>query len=210
MSQVLFLHGFGQTAPESTPQLRALRAALPTASILAPTYHPGGSVAATRVSLALAAFYELLKTAPGGTTHLVGYSFGGLLCALLAEQHPELVNRVLLLAPAIDNYPRNYAGRDQADWHMPAEFVVDLSTHSERPCIKRSTTLVHGLLDNDQGGSAPWRIEEWSREQRFAAVHMLAGVDHSLEPWLSANSNPTCNRPVFRHVVSEALLSHSG
>ena len=207
MSQILFLHGFGQTAPDSTPQLKALRTALPRSSILAPTYHPGGSVEATRVSVALAGLSELLKSAPDRTTHLVGYSFGGLLCALLAERHPELVDRVLLLAPAIDNYARNYAGKDQADWQMPIDFAVDLSTYPERPSIKCPTTLVHGLLDNDQGGSAPWRIEEWAREQQFAAVHMLAEVDHSLEPWLTADSNPTRDRAVFRHVVSEALRS---
>ena len=96
MSQILFLHGFGQTEPDSTPQLKALRTALPHSSVLAPTYHPGGSVEATRVSVALAGLSELLKSASRRTTHLVGYSFGGLLSALLAERHPELVDRVLL------------------------------------------------------------------------------------------------------------------
>lgn len=122
MSQILFLHGFGQTEPDSTPQLLALRSVLPDASILAPTYHPGGSVGATHVSATLAWLSEILKSAPGRTTHLVGYSFGGLLCALLAERSPELVDRVLLLAPAIDNYTRNYAGKDPADWQMPIDF----------------------------------------------------------------------------------------
>ncbi len=209
MSQILFLHGFGQTERDSTPQLKALRTALPCSSILAPTYHPGGSVEATRVSVALAGLSEHLKSASGRTTHLVGYSFGGLLCALLAERHPELVDRVLLLAPAIDNYARNYAGKDQADWQMPIDFAVDLSTYPERPSIKRPTTLVHGLLDNDHGGSAPWRIEEWAKQERFAAVHLLSGVDHSLEPWLSQSPERDAGCSAFASLARNALGYHA-
>ena len=40
---------------------------------------------------------------------------GGLLAAILASQQPERIANVLLLAPAIDNFTRNYEGRSPHD-----------------------------------------------------------------------------------------------
>jgi pimeloyl-ACP methyl ester carboxylesterase len=138
--------------------------------------------------------------------HVVGYSYGGLLAAWLAEKRPDLIANVLLLAPAIDNYARNYEGRDPESWRMPRDYVEELRSYPARPKIVRPTTLVHGLLDDDRGGSAPWRIREWAAEQPFRSVFLLPGVDHSLEPWLSAsswNNDGSGDVPSFQKIVTE-------
>jgi hypothetical protein len=68
--------------------------------------------------------------------------------------------------------------------------------------------FVRGCLDDDNGGSAPWRIQEWAAEQPFRNVFMLSGVGHSLEPWLSAASwknDGSDNIPTFHQIVTELV-----
>ncbi len=136
----------------------------------------------------------------------MGYSFGGLLGAILAARRPDIIGNVLLLAPAIDNYARNYERRDPASWCMPRRYVEELRAYPARPDIVRPTTLVHGKLDIDHDGSAPWRVRRWKEEQPFRHVYFLDGVDHSLEPWLSApartNDTPR-DVPSFEQLVME-------
>lgn len=211
MHDILYLHGFGETHPERCPVARALRIATPGIRLQAPNYHPGGHVAATRIGESLEVFTTLAERSTSCKVHLVGYSFGGLLAALLAARRPDIVGNVLLLAPAIDNYARNYEGRDPAGWRMPRAYVEELQAYPARPDIVRPTTLIHGLLDLDSDGSAPWRVQRWEAEQSFRRVYFLDGVDHSLEPWLSAPSwtaDGSDGVPDFKQVVL-GLLSES-
>ena len=135
--------------------------------------------------------------------HLVGCSRGR-----LAEKRPDLIANVLLLAPAIDNFGAATEGRHPSSWHMPGDYVDELRSYPARPNIVRPTTLVHGWLDDDTRGSAPWRIREWAAEQSFRNVFMLAGVGHSLEPWLSAAtwiSDETSHVPTLQQIVAELV-----
>jgi dienelactone hydrolase len=141
-------------------------------------------VQATRIASALELCQETVKSCGVERIDLIGFSFGGLLAAIFAERFPDRVGNMLLFAPAIDNFERNYQGRPESDWIMPAAFVEELCTYPARPSITRPTTLVHGSLDNDSGGCAWWRIERWASEQRFRKIYLLDGVEHSLEPWL--------------------------
>jgi pimeloyl-ACP methyl ester carboxylesterase len=123
MHDILYLHGFGETNPECGPVAHALGIAAPTIRLHVPCYHPGGNVAATRIGDALKVFTTVVERSTSGKVHVVGYSFGGLLAAILAAMRPDIIANVLLLAPAIDNYARNYEGRDPASWHVPREYV---------------------------------------------------------------------------------------
>jgi len=188
--------------------VHALRIALPETRVLSPCYHPGGRIAATRIGEAINNFITIINHSTSRKAHVVGYSFGGLLAGILAESRPDIIANVLLLAPAIDNFRRNYEGHDPSRWHMPREYVEELKSYPARPHIVRPTALVHGWLDDDRGGSAPWRIEEWAAEQSFRNVFMLSGVDHSLEPWLSAASwkhDEPDNLPTFHQIVRELV-----
>ena len=208
MHDVLYLHGFGETNPECCPIVHALRIALPGSQVLSPCYHPGGRIAATRVVEAIKNFTRIINLSTSGKVHVVGYSFGGLLAGILAESQPDIIANMLLLAPAIDNFSRNYEGHDPPRWQMPRDYVEELKSYPARPRIVRPTTLVHGWLDDDNGGSAPWRIQEWAAEQSFRNVFMLSGVGHSLEPWLSAASwknDGSDNIPTFHQIVTELV-----
>ena len=204
-SHVLYLHGFAQCSPESTPQLRTLRMALPGCVIHAPCYHPAGIVRETSIRETLRSLVGLLDRSPSRAMSVVGYSFGGLLCALLAAEHPQLVTNVLLLAPAIDNYERNYASLRPSAWQMPSSFVMEMKELPARPRITRPTTLVHGTLDDDSGGSAPWRVQAWAKEERFASLVLLEGVYHDLEPWLTLPPAGGAALPPSHAVIRTAL-----
>jgi pimeloyl-ACP methyl ester carboxylesterase len=185
MPTILYLHGFGEMQPATCcPVAWALRRALPAAVIEAPCYHPDGSVRETRLEAALLRCEQIIRGTDSGHVHLVGYSFGGLLVSLLAWRRPELIESVLLLAPAIDNFDRNYAGRNPDQWRMPEEYVNELRSLPARPPIVRPTTLVHGTLEDDTGGAAIWRVKHWAAQERFDQVY-YPNLDHSLQPWLS-------------------------
>ena len=67
----------------------------------------GGKVEETRINSFLEELRALAEaTKQGCFTAIFGYSFGGLLAALFQERWPHLVKRVVLLAPAIDNFAR--------------------------------------------------------------------------------------------------------
>jgi pimeloyl-ACP methyl ester carboxylesterase len=208
MHDILYLHGFGTENPAACPVAKALHTAVAGIRLHTPCYHFGGHIETTRIGASLDAFADVVKASFSGKVHLVGYSFGGLLAALLAVRRPEMIGNVLLLAPAIDNYARNYEGRDPARWHMPREYVEELRTYPARPNIVRPTTLVHGRSDADREGSAPWRIQQWAEERPFRGVHFLDGVGHSLEPWLSAPARTSDQRgdvPTFQQLVRELI-----
>jgi len=186
---VLYVHGWGAEYPAECPVAHELERLLGGAPVdlHTPTYHPDGDVKGTRIEPFLAELASEARRQPGGRfAAVVGCSFGGLLASLFQERFPELVGRMVLLAPAIDNFARNYSGVPEAERRMPQDFVSELHSLPARPAIKVPTALLHGLLDDDKGGSAPWRAREWTAAQGFSAAHFPEGVDHSLEPWLSA------------------------
>jgi pimeloyl-ACP methyl ester carboxylesterase len=165
MNNILYLHGFGDFCPEKCAVTHALRTAAPKSKVLNPCYHPDRQVAATRISTTIIQCLTVIDQTHSGIVHLVGYSFGGLLAAILANQHPDRIANVLLLAPAIDNFSRNYEKQDPRLWRMPVDYINELRRYPARPAIVRPTTLVHGKLDHDRAGAAPWRSRQRQLDQ---------------------------------------------
>lgn len=86
---------------------------------------------------------------------------------------------------------------------MPSEYVKELQLYPARPAIVRPTILVHGSLDHDWAGSAPWRIQQWPQEQSFQDAYILEQVDHSLATWLPDFGNHSAALPTFHQVVQQ-------
>jgi len=125
---------------------------------------------------------------------VIGFSVGGYVAALLQERHPHLVDRVVLLAPAIDNYERNFKG--QRSWFMPEEYVAELrDVLGSRPKIKVPAVLIHGECETDDDGSAPWRVKEWVEEQKRNASREDVQA-HSHDP----DASTTMTRPPFHGI----------
>lgn len=212
---VVYLHGFGQTTPRDCRVLAALRTALPAGhdpDVLLPSYHPKGNVQHTALEPFLNNLFHSIVSRKA-QVHLVGYSVGGWLSAIFAERHPQLVASALLLAPAIDNYERNFDGVPEEDRYMPPPYVAEVQRLPARPQIDTRlvpTAIVHGHEDTDRGGSAPWRVAEWTAgpwarsdaNGGRCAVYMPAGVDHSLEPWLSGSNTGSGGAPPLRTLLA--------
>ncbi|CAJ1366694.1 unnamed protein product, partial [Effrenium voratum] len=140
-----------------------------------PTYHPGGDVAATRP----ATFLQDLDLSEESFA-VVGFSFGGLLAATLQEMRPDKITKCVLIAPAIDNFERNFAAKRKEDWHLAEEYVAELQKLPARPSIKVPTMLIHGLSETDADGSAVWRVREWVDKEPFGPTYFPEG-GHSLD-----------------------------
>ena len=202
-SVVIYLHGFGCIEPLECPVAVLLSRILSkqehhrttTSTFLyVPCYHPQGDISQTNFFTTLASLRDWITNNVVAPTNkrrklvLVGYSVGGYLAALLAEQHPEIVlSGLILLAPAIDNYQRNF--EKKTTWYMPATYVLALRDEfPSRPQVNAAairTVIVHGLRDTDHGGSAPWRIREYAKALGKCVTLYEPDMDHSLEPWLS-------------------------
>lgn len=210
---ILYLHGFGAPSWGFTsaecPIFQAMEGLLEGMNVRlhAPNYHPEGNVKATRLHQFLTQVEELAETLPFGRFDVVvGCSFGGFLASVLQDRRPDLFAKVVLLAPAIDNFKRNYEGVPCDAWRMPTCFVEELQSLPPRPTIRVPTQILHGLKDDDNGGSAPWRVREWCDENVFAGCYFPAAVDHSLEPWLSQEI-PTEGVPSLGDLLSWSLRS---
>lgn len=179
---LLFLHGFGDVDPLNHSIYRSLRNGLTNSAIRlhAPCYHPARNVHATRLEAFLEELRQIAESMHEGRfAAIVGFSVGGLLAALFQERHPKLVGRVVLLAPAVDNFARNFEGLPRSAWWMPPEYVEELRRLPARPEIKVPVVLIHGSLEDDSFGSAPWRIQEWTASEPFEACFYPDGVGHS-------------------------------
>lgn len=183
---LLYLHGWGSHNVKQSPVYLALQKSLGDAivQIHVPAYHPGGDTSQTRLLNFLEELGNIARSLPSGRFDAaVGHSFGALLVALLQEKQPELIGRAVLLAPAIDNFERNFAKVSRESWHMPSEYVEELRSLPARPAIRVPCVVVHGSFDTDAEGSDPWRVREWSNDQHFHASYFPEGVNHGLEPW---------------------------
>ena len=164
VQHVVYLHGFGSERGSdavSGALEHTLATNHPDAILHTPRWQPA-KVKHTRLMQAVElvqAFIANLKSKQsddgGGDILLVGYSVGGLVAAEVVRRAPALVQKLLLLAPAIDNYERNFASTKEsptqqgAGWRMPDGYVDELRSGlvAARPdCSAVPTVVVHGLL----------------------------------------------------------------
>eukprot|EP00434_Breviolum_minutum_P034087 symbB.v1.2.030165.t1/scaffold3356.1/size58521/6 len=185
---VVFVHGFGGPNDDEKRFVQLLHGELEKvgARVHAPTYHPGrdlgpislhnmnmaswegGRVGATSLTRFLEELRALAEATPGKQlTALLGFSVGGFVVANFQERWPHLVKRAVLLAPAIDNFERNFEGKAEQEWYMPTSYVP--------------TMLVHGECETDDGGSALWRVQQWAETEIFTQCFFPIGLGHSMD-----------------------------
>jgi len=181
---VVFVHGFGGPNDDEKRFVQLLHEELEKvgARVHAPTYHPGGRVGATSLTRFLEELRALAEATPGKQlTALLGFSVGGFVVANFQERWPHLLKRAVLLAPAIDNFERNFEGKAEQEWYMPTTYVTELRSMTARPSIKVPTMLVHGECETDDGGSALWRVQQWAETESFTQCFFPIGLGHSMD-----------------------------
>ncbi len=132
---------------------------------------------------------------------LVGHSVGGLVAGLYAQEHPQQVNELFLLAPTISGAQYRAAARaadEEAflaweetrlklvqhpltgeDYGLAFGFVTDLDSHDLLPHANSITCTTHVLVGNEDTTSPPDTCETLVREiGGHAELHVLQGVPH--------------------------------
>ncbi len=108
------------------------------------------------------------RAAAGGPCVLIGSSMGGYLAARFAELHPEVVSRVLLLAPAFwfaQRWPDKLGAEAVAEWERTGsreffhygygramqvrwELMADGLRHPGDPDFRQPALIFHGTQDD--------------------------------------------------------------
>jgi len=125
--------------------------------------------------------------APGDSVILMGSSLGGYLAALYASRHPEIVDRLVLLAPAFQfpsRWRKRFAGEELAEWQRTGvknfyhysfkgdrplgyRFVEDAVQYEDEPDFRQPALILHGTRDD----VVPAEVSE-----QFALHHLNARV----------------------------------
>ena len=197
----LYVHGWG-VGPEGA-KCRLMRQHLPGETVHAFNWHVP-SYAETTTTRALEELVTCMK-AVGATWNVVGSSQGGYLAALLAQQNPELVQRLLLLAPSFDSFAGwvglvqkqhpewvpgtqcepppplgPYNNTDDGSGGIGYAFVEDLRRYPPHPVVRCPAVVVHGLNDEevDVAVSMAW-VRHHARQGLPVSLHVLPDVDET-------------------------------
>ncbi len=188
MTRTLYLHGFA-----SSPQSRKAQyfaANIPDLIIPDLNQEDFGSLT---ISRQLAQLKPLL-TEP---SYIIGSSLGGLTAAILAEQCPEQVKKIVLLAPAFQftsNWRRRLGETTITQWqqeiYLPVfhysyqkeiplhyNFFQDAETYANYAFKNKTSTLIlHGIHDE----TVPIQVSENYSHNRPWTKLIYLDSDHSL------------------------------
>ena len=188
MTRTIYLHGFA-----SSPQSRKAQYFLERLPELFVPDLNQGDFGTLTVSRQIDQVCELL-TEP---SNIIGSSLGGLTAALVAEEYPELVKKLVLIAPAFQ-FTKNWRGRLGAEklkeWQtngtlpiyhysykkeipLHYDFFADAESFAQHEFQNQVPTLIlHGVFDD----VVPINVsEEYSARKPWVQMIVLEG-DHSL------------------------------
>ncbi|ANV87687.1 YqiA/YcfP family alpha/beta fold hydrolase [Picosynechococcus sp. PCC 7117] len=188
MTRTLYLHGFA-----SSPQSRkAQYFAEHIPDLVIPDLNQDDFGGLT-ISRQLAQLKPLL-TEP---SYIIGSSLGGLTAAILAEQCPELIKKIVLLAPAFQfttNWRRRLGETSIAEWQkeiyrpvfhysyqreipLHYNFFQDAETYANYSFKNTTSTLIlHGIHDE----TVPIQVSEDYCKDRPWTTLISLDSDHSL------------------------------
>eukprot|EP00977_Amphora_coffeiformis_P007188 scaffold1564_cov174-Amphora_coffeaeformis.AAC.26 len=166
--EVLYLHGFGCTVPANSRVAKYLQKKVVEKDnrlrLQTPCYHPSGESAQTDY---LATMRELSNSFKGENALLdVGYSAGGYLAALWASQKPELVRGLILLAPAIDNYERNFRNVPECKYGICQQATLNSAGSSTGTVSSSPNHSANNSLDKVQVPIQLLRRHDNDRERK--------------------------------------------
>jgi pimeloyl-ACP methyl ester carboxylesterase len=178
MTPIVYLHGFASSPLSSKAQFFRRRFEQRGVEVEIPQLD-GGDFANLTVTGQMAV---IKRAVAGRRVVLMGSSLGGYLAALYAFQHPEEVEKLVLLAPALnfpERFPQRFSASDIVEWesHRSKKFfhygekrevdlnyriVEDARKYPSLPEFRQPALILHGTRDE---------VVAPSISQRFAAGH---------------------------------------
>src|SRR5262249_18315361 len=142
----------------------------------------GGNFEALTVTSQLRIIDETIANKPA---ILFGSSLGGYLAALYAARHPDLIERLVLLAPAFEfpsRWRKRYSAKDLDQWksegstpvfhygedrmmRLGYQFMEDSSQYEDQPDARQPILIFHGTNDD----VVPYIVSE-----SFCVTHPMA------------------------------------
>jgi pimeloyl-ACP methyl ester carboxylesterase len=193
---VLYLHGFASSARSSKASFFSTKLADCGIEVRTPDFNEPDFAGLT-ITRMLGQVGDAIRRLPGGPVALIGSSLGAFVALQAALQHPDRVDRLVLLAPALDftgNRLREIGDRGVEDWRrtgelnvfhygygrvMPVRFELytDVAGYdSFNAPVQQPVLIFQGLRDT---AVDPESVRRWASSRPRAALHMLDD-DHQL------------------------------
>jgi uncharacterized protein len=193
---VLYLHGFASSARSSKASFFSTKLADCDIEVRTPDFNEPDFAGLT-ITRMLGQVGDAIRRLPGGPVALIGSSLGAFVAVQAALQHPDRVDRLVLLAPALDftgNRLREIGDRGVEDWRrtgelnvfhygygrvMPVRFELytDVAGYdSFNAPVQQPVLIFQGLRDT---AVDPESVRRWASSRPRAALHMLDD-DHQL------------------------------
>jgi pimeloyl-ACP methyl ester carboxylesterase len=193
---VLYLHGFASSAQSSKAAFFRTRLAEHSVTLATPDFNQPDFSTLT-ITRMLDQVREAIDAGPPGPTALIGSSLGAFVAVQAAVQHPERVDRLILLAPALDfggNRMRALGDQGLDEWRRTNRLEVFhygfgrvIPVHYELYADARRYDSFNTALDmpvqvfQGRGDTAvdPESVRVWSEARPYVELHMLDD-DHQL------------------------------
>jgi uncharacterized protein len=192
MTRVVYLHGFASSPKSSKAQFFKQRLNEEGMDVEIPRLD-GGNFEALTVTSQLQIIDQTIANQP---TVLFGSSLGGYLAALYAAHHPELVQKLVLLAPAFQfpsRWRQRYSAHDLERWKLEGStpvfhygenrimrlgyhFMEDSALYKDQPDARQPALIFHGTHDD----VVPYEVSESFCVTHPASRLVLMNSGHEL------------------------------
>lgn len=193
---VVYLHGFASSAQSSKAAFFRARFAEHGVALEIPDFNEPDFSTLT-VSRMLAQVRRGIDAAPGGPVVLIGSSLGGFVAVQTAVECPGRIDRVVLLAPALDfsgNRVRGLGDRGLEEWRatdtlnvfhhgygrlLPVRYELFADAQRYRPLDARVELPMQVFQGRKDASVDPGMVERWAAARPNVELHMLDD-DHQL------------------------------
>jgi hypothetical protein len=164
MTRIVYLHGFASSPQSSKARFFEQKFLEQGVPFDAPRLDEGDFS-----KLTIAGQQRVIeRTVAGGPVVLMGSSLGGYLAALYAAQHPDQVEKLVLLAPAF-HFPSRWKARftpeelaawkqhgtktffhygDRQNRELGYQLVEEAGAHEDEPAFTQPALIIHGRNDD--------------------------------------------------------------
>ncbi|MHA6324866.1 alpha/beta fold hydrolase [Roseivivax sp. CAU 1753] len=155
---------------------------------------------------------DIAETFMSGGITLLGHSFGATVALRLAERHPDMVRRMVLIEPVLFAVARDTAPGDFADRRAASQPMADALARGDTATAARIFTATWGLGRSWDAMGA--RAQALLQDQMWIVAQTDQALSHDANGLLRAGRLEACRMPVLflRGASTEPILSviHAG
>jgi uncharacterized protein len=193
---LLYLHGFASSARSSKAAYFRVRAAERGVDLLTPDFNEPDFTGLT-ISRMVGQVLDLMRGLPSGPVSVVGSSLGAFVALQVALEEPACVDRLVLLAPALDfsgNRLEDLGDRGLDEWRrtdtlnvfhygfgrmMPVRFGLYEDAAKYQALNVRIGIPIQIFQGRRDAAVSPETVQRWAEDRPNVQLHLLDD-DHQL------------------------------